>query len=343
MSSSDHHFNLNSIDLAFTPQEVAQITRSHSQSSNKFHHPQPQSQPGHHQPQYHQSHHQHQRSTSLSIPSNSTSTSSTPFSGSSSQKKWPRGESPPFAPTTPAPVLDHQLTLRNLPAILRSNHQPLDALHPQISSSSSSQPHPLLQPHSNHSSPQSYSSSQSLLSDMSHPQPHSSPPSTPSNNRKRQTHVSDKKPIVPHHHSRSTSFSFFKKPPPVSIPPPLRRPVISNSISSILAQHQSTPDGVSGKELELQEQLDWNRRTGRHELLAMRIAPTGAVEGEGGRDRWGNRWGMEGHVLSPVIRLVGTLFQRSVHLTHHLIYLTLNSLPSSPLLSPFPSSIKFFQ
>lgn len=103
-----------------------------------------------------------------------------------------------------------------------------------------------------------------------------------------------------HHHHH-------KKPPPVSIPPPLRRPIINQSISSILSQHQSATDhhhhnnNNSGKELEIEEQLDVNRRTGRHETLAIRIDGTGKVDGEGGRDRWGNRWSMEGHVLSPVI------------------------------------------
>ncbi|KAG0149551.1 hypothetical protein CROQUDRAFT_299932 [Cronartium quercuum f. sp. fusiforme G11] len=84
---------------------------------------------------------------------------------------------------------------------------------------------------------------------------------------------------------------------PISIPPTLRRPHLNQSISSLLIS--STSDNQIGKSLELDDQLDWDQRTGRHELLT--IKDHSIHDQTGGRDRWGNRWGMEGHVLSPVI------------------------------------------
>ncbi|KAH9822684.1 hypothetical protein DFH28DRAFT_922958 [Melampsora americana] len=187
IQSHHDHQKQDGFGLAFKPEEVANITRSHSRN-----HSRPSNQP--HEQEY--------------------------------QKKLPRGLSPPFSPTTPSPIIEHQSNLNS--SILNS------------------------------------------IQSLNH-----------------------------HHHQ--------KKPPPVSIPPTLRRPIINQSISSILSQHQSsTSDQPSyhhdgGKELEIEEQLDSNRRTGRHETLTIRIDETGKVDGEGGRDRWGNRWSMEGHVLSPVI------------------------------------------
>jgi len=61
---------------------------------------------------------------------------------------------------------------------------------------------------------------------------------------------------------------------------------------------------VAGRRLELEERSDWDSRTGRSDALAMRLNPNSPglpFLRDGGRDRWGNRWGIENHVLSPVI------------------------------------------
>lgn len=98
------------------------------------------------------------------------------------------------------------------------------------------------------------------------------------------------------------------KPPPISMIPSLRNQQSQGpmSISSIL--NPNLESNSAGRRLESEESSDWNTRTGRVDNLAIRFdSPflgSGTTSSTTACDRFGNRFGIESHLLSPVIRLV---------------------------------------
>ncbi|KAI8447037.1 hypothetical protein BY996DRAFT_1131003 [Phakopsora pachyrhizi] len=105
--------------------------------------------------------------------------------------------------------------------------------------------------------------------------------------------------------------SSVPRPPPISINPTLRRssptitsnnnPAVSNQRTKPNIPSHSTSLSSTLTELELLERLDWDLRTGRNDQLSIRRDSDGSILTDGVRDRWGNRWSLENHVLSPVI------------------------------------------
>ncbi|KAH9453494.1 hypothetical protein Pst134EA_024363 [Puccinia striiformis f. sp. tritici] len=93
------------------------------------------------------------------------------------------------------------------------------------------------------------------------------------------------------------------KPPPISMIPSLRNHQAQPmSISSILNPNQES--NSAGRRLESEERTDWNTRTGRVDSLAIRFDSPflgGSTSTSAGCDRFGNRFGIESHLLSPVI------------------------------------------
>ncbi|MBW0483986.1 hypothetical protein O181_023701 [Austropuccinia psidii MF-1] len=306
------------------------------------------SQPSHlSHPHLYSKHHHQNRIQSLSPPLTSITTSATPqiihSAVHSHFKRFPAGQSPPFSPTTPAPTLDHQTTQSQAVSnILNSSFH--SDLTPASSSLSST---PTLT--------QSFYSQQSSLlpfqnSLNSSTSSQSVPPSASAiisldNKPTQKTSLRSSSPYQNSHTPKP-----IKKPPPISITPTLRKyghqqPSISEILLSSLStssrfkdsnttksQHQHDLFNQAGKELEIEERLAWELRTGRNDTLSMKFKNSNqlpmksftnngdddeidqsthsqAFEGihyaiggnGGGRDRWGNRWGLENHVLSPVI------------------------------------------
>lgn len=207
--------------------------------------------------------------------------------------------SPPFAPTTPAPLFfeqDHHHTKKGF------SHQdllpPLDQIQPPTSPNQPTHQHPSILSAFHQVEHQSDRPNllPALIPAVSTSLP--SPSCSSSNNTVSGSNSSSSSSVY-------SSAKTIIKPPPISFIPSLRRS--SNqaqpSISAIL--NQDPESNLAGRRLELEERSDWDTRTGRSDALAMRLNPNSTglpFLRDGGRDRWGNRWGIENHVLSPVIR-----------------------------------------